>query len=59
MKTAMDAFELGYKPIVISDAVGSHGGLDLNEAALKILKRNIGAPQVIPTEEFLSETCSQ
>jgi nicotinamidase-related amidase len=58
LKTAMDAFELGYTPIVLADSCASHGGVENHEAALRILKRNIGTPQVVDTEAFLKETCT-
>ncbi|MCW9033232.1 MAG: cysteine hydrolase [Rhodospirillales bacterium] len=48
LKTAVDLFENGYKPIVIADACASHGGPECHEAGLMLLKRFIGADQVIP-----------
>lgn len=53
LKTAADAFELGYTPFVLNDACASHAGPDIHEAALSILKRFIGRNQVIETSAFL------
>lgn len=43
---AVDLFERGIRPVVLSRLCASHGGHDLHEAALRILKRDIGANQV-------------
>ena len=46
LKTAVDAFELGFTPLVVSDACASHGGEDVHVAAITILKRFIGRNQI-------------
>ncbi len=48
LKTAVDLFEGGYKPVVLSDACASHGGVACHEAGLMLLKRFIGYDQVVP-----------
>lgn len=52
MKTAVDAFERGLKPIVISDACASHAGDAIHQAGLTILARFIGNKQIISTAEL-------
>lgn len=42
MKTALDLFEIGIKPIVLSHYCASTGGNNIHLAALDMLKRNIG-----------------
>jgi nicotinamidase-related amidase len=59
LKTAMDTFELGYTPIVLSDSCASHGGAENHDAALRILRRNIGPRQVVETSAFLEQNCSR
>lgn len=46
MKTAVDLFEAGIVPCVISELCASHGGPEMHAAALRILRRYIGAAQV-------------
>ena len=43
---AVDLFENGFKPILLSDACASHAGAEYHEAALRILARLIGKRQV-------------
>jgi hypothetical protein len=52
MKTAVDAFERNLTPVVISDACGSHAGVDVHNAGLLILERFIGKDQIVTTVEF-------
>lgn len=52
LKTAADAFELGLRPIVISDACASDRGAEFHEAALKILPRFIGKDQIMTANEL-------
>jgi len=47
LKTAVDLFEAGYKPMVIYDACASHGGVQCHEAGLMLLRRLIGEEQVV------------
>jgi nicotinamidase-related amidase len=49
LKSAVDAFELGYTPWVVRDASASHGGAGTHEAGLLITGRFIGGGQIIDT----------
>lgn len=57
LKTTVDAFELGYTPWVISDAVASnatrHRATEIHESALLLISRLVGAGQVIRSCEVL------
>lgn len=45
--TAAALFEHGIEPVVLAHACGSDAGHELHEAALQVLRRMIGAKQVI------------
>lgn len=47
MATALGLFDAGFETFVVSDACASSGGQEYHEAAIKILKRNIGEKYVI------------
>ncbi|MCB2101696.1 MAG: cysteine hydrolase [Rhodobacterales bacterium] len=47
LKTAVDLFEGGLRPVVLAGACASHGGADCHAAGLLLLKRFVGAGQVI------------
>jgi len=47
LKGAVDAFERGYTPWLLSDASASHAGSDAHEAGLLVASRFIGPGQVI------------
>jgi len=47
LKTAVDLFEAGVKPVVLAKAAASHGGPDCHAAGLMLLERFIGAAQVV------------
>lgn len=47
LKTAVDLFEAGLTPVVHADLCASHGGRELHESALVILRRFIGDAQVV------------
>ena len=49
LKTAMDVFDLGIVPIVLSDCCASTAGLQAHLAGLAILSRNIGPHQLRPS----------
>lgn len=49
LKIALDLFDLGIKPIVLSDCCASTLGLQAHLAGLAILSRNIGADQIQDT----------
>ena len=44
---AVDLFENGFKPILLSEACASHAGVEYHEAALRILARLIGKNQIV------------
>ena len=46
MKCAVDLFENGIRPVVLSEASASHAGDEHHQAALLILRRLIGARQI-------------
>jgi len=47
LKSAVDAFELGYTPWVLTDACASHAGAEVHEAGLTLLRRFIGRGQLV------------
>lgn len=47
LATAMAIFDAGLRPVVMARACASSGGRDLHEAALAVLRRNIGEKQVV------------
>jgi len=52
LKTALDAFEMGLRPIVLSDLCGSHNGVALHENALTILPKLVGRSQIQDSSSF-------
>ena len=46
LKIAMDAFDMGIRPVVLADCCASTAGLQAHLAGLAILSRNIGAEQL-------------
>lgn len=52
LKTALDMFDKGFRPIVLGYACASSGGLELHESALKILSRSIGCEQIKMKEPY-------
>lgn len=52
MATALGLFDAGFETFVVSDGCASSGGHEYHEAAIKILKRNIGEQYVIPFSEL-------
>lgn len=46
LATAIDLFEMGIRPIILEDCVGSSGGDECHEAGMLILKRSIGKEQI-------------
>ena len=46
LATAIDLFEMGIRPIIIEDCVGSGGDDECHEAGVLILKRSIGKEQI-------------
>lgn len=49
LKIALDIFDLGIEPIVLSDCCASTAGLQAHLAGLAILSRNIGPHQLRPS----------
>lgn len=47
LKTAVDAFERGLTPVVVEDACASDGGRTAHEAGLLVIRRVIGAAQLV------------
>jgi nicotinamidase-related amidase len=47
LKTAVDLFENGIRPLVLADYCASHGGPECHDCGLRLLRRFIGADQVI------------
>jgi len=50
LKTALDAFERGIQPVVLTDLCGSHNGEHLHESGLVILQALIGKHNVQTSE---------
>ncbi len=48
LKCAVDLFEAGLTPVVLADYCASHGGIEVHQCALTVLRRLIGEAQVIP-----------
>ncbi len=47
LKTAVDLFEAGTVPVVLAHACASHGGPECHDCGLRLLRRFIGAGQVV------------
>lgn len=47
LKTAVDAFEQGFVPVVLKDLIASHAGQAVHEAGLLLISRFIGQDQVV------------
>jgi len=55
MATALSAFDLGLRPLVLSDLCASSGGDDYHLAALMLLERNIGHRQISTSKDVMAE----
>lgn len=53
LKSAVDAFERGIEPVVVTDACASHAGREIHEAGLLLLGRFIGTGQLRTLEDFV------
>ena len=53
LKSAVDAFERGIEPVVLSDACASHAGREIHEAGLLLLSRFIGPRQLKSAAGFV------
>lgn len=58
LKTALDAFEHGLTPWVVTDATASTGGTFAHEAGLVVLGRGIGDHQLVTSVELFSRIVS-
>jgi nicotinamidase-related amidase len=47
LKTAVDLFEAGWRPVVLEDCCASHGGPECHAAGLLLLRRLIGPRQIV------------
>lgn len=54
-KTAVDLFERGNRPVIVTDACASHAGTESHNNALETLRRFIGRPQLIAAENLETE----
>lgn len=54
LKTAVDAFELGLTPWVVTDACYSHAGAEPHNAGLLVAQRFIGRNQLVSSAEILA-----
>ncbi len=52
LTTAVDLFNRGFHPIVVSDLSMSHAGIEYHNAALSILPRYIGANNIVTTADL-------
>ncbi len=55
LKTAVDAFEQSFCPIVVSDACASNAGNAAHVAGLTVLKQLIGRRQIMTVAELTAE----
>jgi nicotinamidase-related amidase len=55
LKTAVDAFELGIRPIVVADACASDMGEESHLAGLLILENILGREQIMTSSQLLTE----
>lgn len=55
MAIALDAFDHGLRPLVLSDLCASSGGDNYHQAALMLLERNIGRRQLSTSKVFMDE----
>ena len=53
LKSAVDAFERGIEPVVVTDACASHAGREIHEAGLLLLARFIGPGQLKSAVDFV------
>ncbi len=54
-KTAVDAFERGFTPWVLTDAIASHAGPAVHEAGLLVISRFIGARQLVSSSAMTTQ----
>lgn len=54
LKSAVDAFELGYIPRIVTDASSSDAGENVHKSGLVVARRLIGARHLVTTEQVLA-----
>ncbi len=52
LTTAVDLFDRGFHPVVVTDLSMSHAGHQYHDAAIAILPRYIGAKNVVTTADL-------
>lgn len=52
LKTAVDAFEAGFTPIVLVDCSASHAGNEIHQMGLTLIGRFIGQAQIVSSSEL-------
>jgi nicotinamidase-related amidase len=52
LKTAVDLFEAGVRPLILTDAVASHAGEDVHNAGLLLAGRFIGRSQLVSIDTW-------
>jgi nicotinamidase-related amidase len=53
LATAMDIFDAGLRPVIVTDACASSAGPEFHELGLKLLKRLIGEKQLVTSENMV------
>jgi nicotinamidase-related amidase len=53
LKSAVDAFERGIEPVVLTNACASHAGREIHDAGLLLLSRFIGPGQLKSAADFV------
>lgn len=54
LKTAVDLFEMGLRPVVVRDACASHDGDHYHKIGLELIERYVGAKQIVDVETAFS-----
>ncbi|MEU4655112.1 isochorismatase family cysteine hydrolase [Streptomyces sp. NPDC023723] len=52
--SAIAAYQSGYRPWIVTDACASTGGPDYHDAALMLAARNLGANQLVTSDNILT-----
>lgn len=55
MATAVDTFEAGLRPVVLTDCCASHAGPEIHEMGLTLMSRNVGSDQLIKSTDLILE----
>lgn len=54
LKTAVDLFEMGFRPVVVRDACASHDGEHYHKIGLELIERYVGARQIVDVANAFS-----